>query len=176
MLYLHIMSRKSKILLFVLSIGVLLIVFAMWYKNKYSMDKVEEYQINSTNYNQKLLIATQGSVFKNTLTKSIIENYKQDSIFINVIDVSSLSKINPKEYNAILLMHTWENWSPPVDIKNFIKKTEQYKDKIIVFTTSGQGNYRMENVDALTGESILENVSVFSKEIIKKLNSLLSTQ
>jgi hypothetical protein len=164
------MSRKTKIIRFVLSIGVLILLFAICYKYEHSMDRAEEFQVNSPNYKPKLLSATHGSEFKNTLTQILIENYKQDSTFINVIGLFSLSKINPIDYNAILLIHTWGNWRPPVDIETFIKKTGGYKDKIIVFTTSGQGTFKMDEVDAITGESKLENVTVFSNKIIEKLN------
>ena len=170
------MYPKKKILLLILFTGLFLFLFALWYKYEHSMDKAEEFQVNSPEYSSKLVIATQGSDFKNAVTNEIVSHFKQDSIFIEVIDVSSLSKINPKDYNAIVLIHTWENWKPPIEIEEFIKRTITYQDKIIVFTTSGQGSYKMEGVDAITGESKLEETSFFSKVIIDKLQPLIKSK
>lgn len=167
------MPSKKKILLTILSMGLLLLLFAMWYKYEYSMKKAEEFQVNSPQFSHKIVIATQGSEFKNTVTNEIVNHFEQDSIFIKVIDVSSLSKIYPEDYTAIVLIHTWENWKPPADIEEFINRTTINHDKIITLTTSGQGSYKMEDVDAITGESKLEEVKLFSQKIIDKLNPLL---
>jgi len=167
------MSSKRKIFLIILSMGLLLLLFAMWYKYEYSMEKADEFQVNSPEYNRKLVIATQGSEFKNRVTNEIVNHFEQDSIFIKVVDVSSLSKIYPKDYTAIVLIHTWENWKPPVDIEEFINRTANYQDKIIVLTTSGQGSYKMDGIDAITGESNLEEIDFFLKAIIDRLNPLL---
>ena len=168
------MSRKNKIALAILIIGALFLSLVIWYKYEYSMYKVEAYEVNTPNLNKKLIIATQGSEFKDAITERIIDHYKQDSIFIKVIDVSSLQKIEPKNYNAIVVMHTWENWKPPVDVQSFIDSTKVFQEKIIVLTTSGKGTFKMENVDAITCESKLENSESHSAKIIKKLTPLLN--
>lgn len=167
------MSRKNKIILIVLILGALFLLVAIWYKHEYSMYKVEAYEVNAPSLDRKLIIATQGSKFKDAITKRIIDHYKQDSIFIKVIDLSSLQKIEPKNYNAIVVMHTWENWKPPVDVQTFIDNTKDFQDRIIVLTTSGKGAFKMENVDAITCESKLENSESYSSKIIKKLTPLL---
>ncbi|WP_347925597.1 hypothetical protein [Pontimicrobium sp. SW4] len=167
------MYPKKKILLLVLFTGMLLLLFGIWYKYEYSMETAKEFQVNFPDYSRKIVIATQGSDFKNAVTNKIINHFEQDSIFIKVIDVSSLSKINPKDYNAIVLIHTWENWKPPVDIEEFINRTTTDKNKIIPFTTSGQGSYKMEGVNAITGASKLEEIDSFSKAIIDKLKPLI---
>jgi hypothetical protein len=138
------------------------------------MHKVKAYQVNSPELPKKLLIATQGSAFKDSLTQKIISHYKRDPLFIKVIDISNLAEINPENYNALVLIHTWENYKPPTDVKNFIERTTAYKDRIIVFTSSGQGNFKMDEVDALTGESKLENVDYFTNKIIKRVNPLFT--
>ncbi|NNK28300.1 MAG: hypothetical protein HKP06_08685, partial [Flavobacteriaceae bacterium] len=59
------MNRLKKIALLVLFILGLLIMFGTWYKFKYSMDKVVSSTINSPELERSLVIATQGSEFKN---------------------------------------------------------------------------------------------------------------
>jgi hypothetical protein len=167
------MPFKLKITLFVLSLGVFLLVFAVWYKYEYSMDKVETVQFNSPDLDLKLLIATQGSTFKNKITSNITDYYKNDSIYIKVIDVSQLPEINPINYEAIVLIHTWENWKPPKEVQSFIEKNISNQDHIVVLTTSGKGSYKMKDMDAITGESKIENTTYYSNLIIKKLEDLI---
>jgi hypothetical protein len=41
---------------------------------------------------------------------------------------------------------------------------------MVVFTTSGDGKYKMEGVDAITGESKLVDVLFYINKITSKLN------
>jgi len=169
--------KRRTVIMLILSITALLILVGIWYKHTYSMDVAEHIEHNSSYYSQKLLIATQGSEFKNALTEEVIANYKNDSIYINVIDVTALDKINLNNYNAILLLHTWENWKPPVAVEKFVNGlSEIQKNKLVVMTTSGQGTYKMDEVDAITGESEIKNMTSISNQIIEKLNPLLKTE
>ena len=167
------MPFKLKITLFVLSLGVFLLVFAVWYKYEYSMDKVETVQFNSPDLDLKLLIATQGSTFKNKITSNITDYYKNDSIYIKVIDVSQLPEINPINYEAIVLIHTWENWKAPKEVQSFIEQNVSNQNKIVVLATSGKGSFKIKEIDAITGESKLENTTFYSDLIIKKLDDLI---
>ncbi|MBQ0732889.1 hypothetical protein [Aquimarina celericrescens] len=173
------MNRTVKIILVFLSVILLLFIIATWYKYEFSMEVAKEYQLNTPNENIKLLIATQGSEFKDTITKGIVKHYKRDSIFIKVIDISSLVKVNPNDFTAILIMHTWENWKPPTVVRQFIERTADQHKKMVVLTTSGQGSYsikqidtlyNLENIDALTGESNTNETTSFIKEIISRLD------
>lgn len=148
-------------------------LFALWYKNEYSMDTAETYEVNSRNLEKKLLIATQGSDFKNTVAQAIIDYYKSDSIYLKVIDVSALNEIVPADYDAILVLHTWEYEKPPARVATFIEMTSSYQDKIVVLTTSGPGTSKIEGVDAITGESILDDAARVVEDIIERLNPLL---
>ncbi|MCK5441800.1 MAG: hypothetical protein KAJ23_07915 [Maribacter sp.] len=167
------MKRLKKIWLILLSTMTLFFVFVIWYSYIYSMDKAKPFQLKFPNLDSKLLIATQGSDFKNTLTNGIVDYFKSDSIFIKVIDVSSLDEVNPVYYDAITVIHTWENWKPPSAVKMFLERTSKYKDQIIVLTTSGEGTYKIEEVDAITGESIWDDVPLLVDKIIEKLDPIL---
>jgi len=167
------MNKVKKLLLTFLSIVVVFLGFMIWYQNEYAMDIAQEYVVNSPVENSKLLIATQGSKFKNTITTAIVEYYKTESVFIKVIDVSSLADVNPTNYNVLLIIHTWEMWKPPASVKSFMDRTIEDRGKMVVLTTSGEGTYKMEGIDAITGESILDHTPMYVGEIIKKLDPLL---
>ena len=166
------MSKLQKIIWFVLLVLGLFLFFGLWYKFTYSMDVADSYEIRTESSQQTLLIATQGSDFKNSVVQEVITHFKVDSININIIDISGLDKIDPNDYNALLLIHTWENWKPPVQIENFIHRTKRYQDKIAVITTSGKGTYHMEGIDAITGESKPENILPIANEAIERIQAI----
>ncbi|NAS13741.1 hypothetical protein [Poritiphilus flavus] len=163
----------KKIIWTLIGILALFFLFAIWYKYEYSMEAVEPYTVYTETLEEKLIIATQGSEFKNALVNRIIDHYKNDSVFIRVIDVSGLPQINTSHYSAILILHTWEYDKPPEVVARFITENEKDMDKFVVFSTSGEGDKRIQGVDGLAGESVLADVSVHSGQIIKKLESLL---
>ena len=167
------MKRFKKILLIILGIMIAFFLFLMWYQYNYSMDVVTPYIVNNPSFEKKLLIATQGSEFKNKVTSGIVDHFKADSVYIEVVDISALPTIEPKKYNAIVIIHTWENWKPPISVQTFIEKYTDDKNNIVVLTTSGEGSYKMESVDALTGESILVDAPLFVDTIIERLNKIL---
>ncbi len=167
------MKGIKKMLLVFLGLMILFFIFLVWYEHTYSMEVIEPYEINSPRLKKTLLIATQGSHFKDKVTSGLVDSYKTDSIHIKIIDITSLDAVRVKDYNAILIIHTWETWNPPVAVKTFINRTKKYASKIVVFTTSGDGNYKMEGVDAITGESVLADVPLYIEKIKMRLNPLL---
>ncbi|SFR66583.1 hypothetical protein [Maribacter stanieri] len=167
------MKRFKKILFRILAVMVAFFLFLVWYQYKYSMDVVTPYNINSPTLDKKLLIATQGSDFKDKVTSDIVDHFKSDSVYIEVVDVESLNDIDPNNFNALVIIHTWENWKPPLSVQSFIDKYGNESNKIIVFTTSGDGDNTMEGVDAIAGESKLSEAPLFINRIIDRLNKLL---
>lgn len=170
-------TRWYKIVVWI-SIGIvaLFFIFAVWYNYEYSMAAIAPYSKNSSALETKLLIATQGSDFKNTLTQGVVDYYKSDSVFIKVVDVSALNEIISDEYDAILVIHTWEYGKPPEPVQLFIDENSDSKNKIVVMTTSGEGSEKIENTDAISGESILEDAPDFVDNIIARLNPILETE
>ncbi|SHJ43563.1 hypothetical protein SAMN04487911_12120 [Arenibacter nanhaiticus] len=167
------MKAFNKIWPVIFSLLLLFLIFLMWYHNTYAMSEASEYDENSISLDSKLLIATQGSEFKNRLTQEVVAYYKMKEVYIKVIDVSSLERINPINYDAILLLHTWEYWKPPTEVKLYIERQQELLDRMVILTTSGKGTSKMKEVDAITGESILEDIPYYVNTITKKLDSLL---
>ena len=167
------MKRFKKILYRILAVMVVFFLFLVWYQYKYSMDVVAPYTINAPTLEKKLLIATQGSDFKDKVTSGIVNHFKSDSVYIEVVDVESLNVIDPDDFNALVIIHTWENWKPPLSVQSFIEKYGNESNKIIVLTTSGDGDYTMDGVDAIAGESKLSEVPLYINNIIDRLNKLL---
>ena len=47
---------------------------------------------------------------------------------------------------------------------------------MVILTTSGEGSYKMDEVDALTGESIVEEAPAYFDKIIDRLKPLLENK
>lgn len=168
------MKHIKKILIVFLSLILLFFAFALWYKYQYSMDEANSYEVNSISFTKKLLIATQGSDFKNKLTEEVVAHYKPDSVYIKVIDISSLKNMGLEDYNGILIIHTWEYSKPPPIIQFFMDNDKYIPEKMVVFNTSGEGSYKMDNVDAITGASKMENTGIHVDKIVTRLNSIIN--
>jgi hypothetical protein len=167
------MKGLKTILWIIVGLLAAFLLLAVWYQHKYAMETIIPYSVNAPDLESKLLIATQGSAFKDTLTKGIVNHYRSVPVFIKVIDIAALESIEPQNFSAIVVIHTWENWKPPLEVKTFLERTKNEAHKIVVFTTSGKGTYKMENVDALTGESLLANAPKDVAVILKKLDAIL---
>ncbi|MFT5891175.1 MAG: hypothetical protein ACI9Y7_001276 [Dokdonia sp.] len=165
----------KKIGIIIVSILALLFLLATLYKIEYSMETVPSSEVNTTfkNTQQTLLIATQGSAYKDNITKGIITHFQSQDIYIQIIDVTRLDHISGQEYTAILILHTWEMGKPPQEVVSFLN-TCTTCDHIVVMSTSGDGVSKIQGVDALSGESILERAPERIEEIILKLEPFIS--
>ncbi len=163
---------QKLVLIITLLIGVFLLVL-YWYKQNDSVRTIQTYEVNSPSLDRKLLIATQGSPFKDSITAVISERYKSTPISVEVIDIAALSNTEAADSDAILLIFRWEAGAPPETVQSFMDKNLKLKNKMVVLTTSWNGLEKMKNVDAITGASIIDDVPFFSKKIIKDLDRLL---
>ncbi|MEO9870604.1 hypothetical protein [Ekhidna sp.] len=163
-----------KNILKVLAILVLaFFAFAFWYKNTYAMEEVATYEINDPDLENKVLIATQGSKYKNVLVESVIDSLSQSQIYIKVIDVSAIENQNVDDWDAIILIHTWEYGKPPEAVESFMDG-KQDLSKIFSVITSGSGEEKMEGVDAITGASKKEDMESHRSAILQFLNQNLT--
>ncbi len=167
------MKGLKKALLFGLFLLIGLIILSLWYGITFSMDVVSTYEVNEPSLEKKLLIATQGGDFKNAITSAVIERYNLDAVYIRAVDVTTLDTIDPKPFTAILVIHTWEYWKPPKTVSAFRERAKEYNNKMVYLATSGDGNYKIDGVDALSGESILANAPLFVDNINHKLSTIL---
>lgn len=166
--------KRYKVVVWILIMVVaLFFLLALWYKNNYSMDTVEAHSVYSPTFDKRLLIATQGSTFKDSLVQNLVRYYENDSVFIKIIDISDLPRIDHSDFNAVCLLHTWEYGKPPEAVDAFVNANKNHLKKIIVLTTSGEGSNTIEGVDGLAGESVIKNITLYTDWIILKLDTLL---
>lgn len=158
-----------------LGIGVVvlgLFLFLSWYKYHYSMTVAESFEVNAPELDQRVLIATQGSKFKDAVVDAVVESLRQRPIYIKVIDVSLLAGVDEDNWNALVVIHTWENWKPQLDAKRFLRRVK-VPEKVVVLTTSGGGEEKMEGVDAITASSVPDKAPEYANAILARLEPLL---
>jgi len=157
-----------------ISAGVLILAFVAfmtWYKVTFSMDIATEHEYKGEPGSKSILIATQGSEFKDGVVDLILKSFKGHHI--KIIDISDLYKVKEDDWDCILIIHVWEVWQPPKAIK-FYTERWQHPEKHVVITTSGDGHYHQENVDAITTASIIADEDKIAEKAIEKMKHILN--
>lgn len=167
--------KALKIVLIVIGVLVVLIValFAVFWLI-YKQGVVEPYALGNPNADTKVLIASQGSDFKNTLVDSLTSRLADESMYMKVIDVTGLGEVNENDWDAVVLIHTTENWRLQSDVKAYLDRVHGLS-KIIVVTTSGSGEWKSEDydVDVVTSASKTEELPGMVKHIVARLEQIM---
>ncbi|MFC1800213.1 tetratricopeptide repeat protein [Candidatus Eisenbacteria bacterium] len=114
----------------------------------------EPFEITAPDPARRVLIATQGSDFKNTLTRALCDSLRQSSVYIRGIDVGDLAEVNAEDWDRILIVNSFIIWLNK-DVDRFIARAKA-PEKILVFVTSGGADWLPQPesaVDALTSAS-----------------------
>ena len=123
-------------------------------------------------FSQRKITASQGSKFKNKLNEILLDEFKTKNVYIKVIDVSLLKNINPSDWKSIIIINTIEARKMEKNVAKFIK--ENYSsNNIILIITSGSGNFKLKDFDAISTASNMKNIENIKKQIINKINNLL---
>lgn len=162
----------KKLLLVLLVVVLTLFVFLLWYKARYSMETARSFEISPQGAHSSLLIATQGSRYKEAVVAGIVSKLNNRPVHIKVIDVSGLPDIDENDWDAIVVMHNWENWKPQADAREFIQGVKD-KEKLIVLSTSGAGDMKIEGVDAITSASDMTAVPDHVEKVMIRMDAHL---
>ena len=167
--------RWRKMLLAVAALIAASIAFAGWYRFHFSMSAARPFEVNGPHSSPRVLIATQGSEFKDVVVAGVVEHLKAHSAYVKVIDVSALPGVDEGEWNAIVLMHTWEMRKPPQEVKAFVDRARS-PAKWVVLTTSGAGTFKLDGVDAISSASIVAEAPSRADDILVKLEAILGRE
>jgi hypothetical protein len=146
----------KKILIVVGGLILFFFGFLVWFNATFSMEEAKAFETNNSDAQFKVLIATQGSEYKDKLVEELIA--LNDEVYFNVIDVTSLSDVMYTKWDAIILMHTWEIWEPEEHSAEFLEEHAD-AENIFVVSTSGGGDLMIPGVDGISGASSLTDVS-----------------
>jgi hypothetical protein len=144
-----------------------------------SMDPAKPFEVNRPEAKEHVLIATQGSAFKDAVVHGVVSQLERRSAYVKVIDIASLKDVREGDWNAIVVLHTWEMDKPPAAAKTFIDRV-QARDRLVVLTTSGDGDKHIEGVDAITSASRkapeMAKAPSYADEIARRVEKILASQ
>jgi len=122
--------------------------------------KAESFEINNANPTKKILIATQGSDFKNSLVKILCDSLKKSSVYIKGIDLGELTEVDDKNWDRILIINALIVRLNK-NVERIITSTHT-PEKILMFVTSGGADWLPQSyykVDAITSASRMTYVN-----------------
>ncbi len=167
------MKTWKKLLIASAAVPIAIIAFVAWYLAHYSMREAKPYEVNAPSAPEHVLIATQGSAFKQAVVEGVVDKLKTTPTYVKVIDVSQLPSVRESDWNAIVILHTWQMSKPPERVRTFIARSDS-RDKLVVLTTSGDGDQHIAGVDAITSASSRSDVSARVDEIVYRLQRILT--
>jgi hypothetical protein len=162
----------GKALLIAALILVALVASAAWYRAQYSMDVARGFEVNDPRSSPKVLIATQGSAFKDAVVAAVVADLQTRPAYVKVIDISMLPGLRAEEWDAIVVLHTWEMGRPPAEVQAFMERAAD-RLRIVVLTTSGGGDFKMDGVDAISSASRMADVSLRATDVTSRVDAIL---
>jgi hypothetical protein len=170
-----VMKPWKKILLAVAVVPVALFLFATWYAVHFSMGTAKTFEVNRPEVREHVLIATQGSAFKDAIVKRVADRLEKRPAYVKVIDVASLGDVREADWNAIVVLHTWEMSKPPAAVKAFVDRA-QARDKLVVLATSGEGHQHIQGVDTITSASVMAKAPAQADQMLSRIEKVLAKQ
>jgi menaquinone-dependent protoporphyrinogen IX oxidase len=137
------------------------------------MVPAESFSVNDASSARRLLIATQGSAFKNAVVAGIVERLRQRPIFIRVIDVGALSDVDASDWDAVVVLHTIEYGDAPPAAQAFVDRLAD-TGKIAVLSTSGRGDFKIKGIDAISSASRMTDVPARVDELVQRIEGVLA--
>ena len=165
--------KRRRITYWIISLLVLGVVTIWFSSGLVRMKKIEPYAVKDPGLSERLLIASQGSEFKAAVVEELITGLEPLPVFIQVIDVGGLEKIEEADWSVIVIIHTVEYWKPPKQVQLFLDRMEN-KHKVIVLSTSREG-YELEEIDGISSASNLTEAKDKADEIVARITSHIMT-
>jgi len=128
--------------------------FCIWYLVEFYPRTAEPFEINSPDQPTRILVATQGSEFKNGLVAAVCDRLREQPVHVKVIDVGGLDDVDTGEWNKVLVINTAMMNIMSGPARRLVARG-QGLDKVLLFVTSGGADFKPADlaVDALSGAS-----------------------
>ncbi len=153
-----------------------LLAFTVGYWAHHSMRPARGFAVNTRDTaHSTVLIATQGSVFKDSIVGAVLAHLKPLAVYVKVVDVSALPQVHEADWDAIVVIHTWEMNKPQPDAQRFVSRVQDLR-KVVVLSTSGKGTFKIDGVDAISSASKMIDVPKRVAEINARVDALLNQQ
>ena len=126
---------------------------------------------------QRVLIATQSSEFKEAVVSRVVEDLEKNLCYVKVIDLKRLEHEPAMDYDAIVVVNTCKAWRLTGGASKFVKAFPD-KDKVVLLTTAGGEDWKPKSVevDAITSASKEQKADPVADEISRMVRKILGAE
>ena len=120
----------------------------------------------------RILIATTSTDFKDAVIEKVSKTLAGNDIYVKVIDLKTVDQEESEKFDAIMLVSTLQYGYIDGNVSAFLGESNtEEKSKIIVLTTSGDPDWKAENleVDAISSASRSNNISPIANQVVEKI-------
>lgn len=125
----------------------------------------------------RVLIATQESKFKDEVVTKVVEDLKNNDLYIEITDLSDLTNRPTEDYKVIVIINSYKFFRFNKHVKNFLENLNDNEQKKIVLLATAGSPHRMNKgmeVDAISSASKIDDADDVSMNIVQRVNSILS--
>jgi hypothetical protein len=166
-------KRTSRAVAVIGAVAIVVIGFVVWYRFHFAMQPATTFSVNDPSSERRILIATQGSEFKDAVVTGVVDRLRERPIFIQVIDVVALADANEADWDAIVVLHTIEYGRAPAASQAFVDRAEDLA-KVVALSTSGGGDATIDGVDAISSASRMTDAPAKIAELVARIDMLLT--
>ena len=165
------MKKWIKVLIVLIATPILLLCgLFIAYVIINSQGVIEPFEHGNPDADKRILIASQGSDFKEVLVKSIIDQAESNQYFFSVIDCTTLGNEIDEKWDVIVIIHTLQVHKMPEEAKVFLSEVKDIS-KVMLVSTSGAGDDFVEvsDVDAISSASRMSAIPEITKWVNERL-------
>ena len=127
------MKILKRVLIVLGSLVILMVIIFGTYLLINRQGVAEPLEVGSPDMSKKILIASQGSEYKNLMVDTLTSRLKGEDVYISVIDISKLNEVKQEDWDAEIIIHTTESWKLPDPVKEYLDKIENPDEVIDYF-------------------------------------------
>lgn len=164
------MKKPVKISLII--VGIAVVIFAgvmLSYRFLKSMDVTPNKEINESATGDHVLLATQGSDFKDSVIDQIEQDMANKNVHISIMDTTKLDKVNADDYDKVVLFTTVQSDDIPENVTTFMNDNKDKSIHIAVTADSGRWDKQPKDIDAISEASKSENKQDFVDDLTKAI-------
>ena len=169
------MKKILKILLsIVLGVVTILLLLLGTYIVVNVQGVIEPFKVGNPNAKNKILIASQGSDFKDNLLETLVHELRGDDKYLYVVDCTKLGNEVFSDWDVIIIIHSAQIHKMPREAELFLKRSIDLS-KVILVSTSGAGDDKIEGfeVDAISTASRISITHKVINWLIPQIESRL---
>jgi hypothetical protein len=149
--------------------------FVYTYFERHRMTPVATWEAGAPTLPQRVLIATQGSAFKDSLVAELAARLGRQGMYVKVADVTALAVANERDWHAVVIVHTWEFGRAPRQVSDFVGRSTD-PERIFAVTTSGSGRERLPGVDVVSSASVMVDAPALAGALAAKIGALAARE